>query len=523
MLETEPFVCDRHVLETLRLWRFRDNKNRTNVFPPGAKCVPSDTLGATKTKSGKVWVTKSTIKFPSVFALLAKWMRCHQPASLGTRFPWTSISMNYAYAAALHRDSQNTGASITKSFGQFSGGRLLYFPEDDGLLDPRKLPDTDATPIVVDTRENLCLFDAARAHGVQSFRGEHYSIVFYTQQAFSKAPVGSLDRIRELGAHLPDDVSTRYYEALLAPPKGYAGGRQMSIKASLFGEEDNAQILTWRITSFHAIGDNQLDLAISYVICPTLMETLCSTCHKVNRSANRNSTWRGTVVDCPSHRPLGARAHQHHKLWTSAKAVAVSEWNFRSCTFLVYSNFKAWKWRRAKGCEGCVWHDAGSEHWLASGRNPLPFSNATVLLEFENGTLPHTISFGVADTNCADELSKMYVDRRWRQPRGPDPSDEVQLNMCCLTLCSNGSAVFEWNDCKSKRRRIAPVSETRLLLSFGVPEGRFEACVETMRITEKFKDWARAIDPEGQYYAFIAVKSDSRPTFLAKPMLSTKD
>ena len=83
--------------------------------------------------------------------------------------------------------------------------------------------------------------------------------------------------------------------------------------------------------------------------------------------------------------------------------------------------------------------------------------------------------------------------------------------------------VFEWNGCKSKRQRTAAVSETKLLLSFGVPEGKFEARVGATHLTENFKDWARAIDPEGLYYAFIAVESCSRPTILARPMLSTKD
>ena len=525
VLEEERFVCDRHVLETLRLWRFHDNKHRTNVFPPGAKSVPSDTLGATKTRSGKVWVTKSTARFPSVFALLAKWMKCHHPASLGMRFPWTSVSMNYAYAAALHRDSHNTAASMTKSFGSFSGGQFIYFPKDDGLLDPRRLPETGAAPMAVDTREHLCLFDGARTHGVRAFQGERYSLVFYTQETFSKAPSASLERLRELGAHLPDDVSTRYYEALLAPPKGYAGGKQTSIKASLFGEKDNPQILTWRATSFDTLGNDFLDLALSFVICPTLMEILCSTCHKLNRSANRASSWRGTLVDCPAYKPLGPRAHQHHKLWALARAIAVSEWQFRSCTFLVYSRYKAWKWRRPKGGgEDCVWHDAGSGHWLASGRNPLPFSNATVLLEFDDDALPNAITFGVADTNCAKELSSMLVGRQWQQPRGSDDApDLIQLNICCLTLCPNGGAVFEWNGFRSKRLPAAPVSETKLLLRFGVPEGKFQARIGATHLTETFEGWARAIDPQGQYFAFICVKSETVPTIVAKPMLSTKD
>ena len=88
--------------------------------------VLSDTLGVTRARSGSLCVTKSTLDFPSVFALLARWLRCHQPASLSARFPWSSISMNYDFAAACHRDSHNTAASMTKSFGDFSGGRLLY-------------------------------------------------------------------------------------------------------------------------------------------------------------------------------------------------------------------------------------------------------------------------------------------------------------------------------------------------------------------------------------------------------------
>ena len=171
-----------------------------------------------------------------------------------------------------------------------------------------------------------------------------------------------------------------------------------------------------------------------------------------------------------------------------------------------------------------MWHDAGSGHWLASGRNPLPFSNATVLLEFEEDALPTAISFGVADTNCPNELSSMLVGGQWRQQRGSDdPPDLIQLNMCCLTLCPNGGAVFEWNGCRSKRRRIAPVSERPLLLCFGVPEGKFQARIGATHLTENFKDWAQAIDPQGQYFAFLCVEGLTRPTILAKPMLSTKD
>ena len=315
---------------------------------------------------------------------------------------------------------------------------------------------------------------------------------------------------------LPRDEDAR--RALLE-----AGKRR---ETSLCGKKVDPPILTCRKSSFDTLGDVFLDLALSFVICPTLMEILCSTCHKMNRSAHRASSWRGTLVHCPAYRPLGARAHQHHKLWTLASAIAVSEWQFRSCTFLVYSRYKAWKWRRAKGGdEDRVWHDAGSGRWLASGRNPLPFSNATVLLEFEEDALPPAITFGVADSNCANELTRMLVGRQWRQPRGSDdPLHLIQLNLCCLTVGgATGGAHFEWNGSDSKRRRIAPVSGTRLLLSFGVPEGKFQARIGATHLNENFKEWAQAIDPRGHYFAFICVHSETRPTLVARPMLSTKD
>ena len=133
------------------------------------------------------------------------------------------------------------------------------------------------------------------------------------------------------------------------------------------------------------------------------------------------------------------------------------------------------------------------------------------------------LTFGIADTNCAIELASMHVDKQWRQPRGPKPPEEVQINMCCFTLFPNGGVVFEWNGCRSKRlRTAAPVAGTELSLSFGVPEGKFEVQIGATNVTEKFGNWARAIDPKGQHFAFLAVESDSRPTIVAKPMLSVK-
>ena len=38
-----------------------------------------------------------------------------------------------------HRDGNNLGVSLTRSFGDFAGGQLLYWGEDDGLSLVEKL------------------------------------------------------------------------------------------------------------------------------------------------------------------------------------------------------------------------------------------------------------------------------------------------------------------------------------------------------------------------------------------------
>ena len=74
------------------------------------------------------------------------------------------------YAARRHRDGNNAGPSLTRSFGTFSGGRLLYFPDDDGRHQLEDLKQQDAVPL--DTRLGFVLFDGCRAHSVEPFYGE---------------------------------------------------------------------------------------------------------------------------------------------------------------------------------------------------------------------------------------------------------------------------------------------------------------------------------------------------------------
>merc|ERR1712137_154992 len=101
------------------------------------------------------------------------------------KFPFTSINVNKAYNGRLHRDGNNVGPSILKAFGKFTGGELNYYPNDDRSRKLEDLPKSDR--VTVDVHKNLLLFNGQRAHEVNSFKGERYSLVFFTAPRVQKA------------------------------------------------------------------------------------------------------------------------------------------------------------------------------------------------------------------------------------------------------------------------------------------------------------------------------------------------
>ena len=104
LLDAGRQLSDADVLAVLSRWSFRPNKNRQNVLPEGADFVYSDTLGLTRDRKGTVAVDSYTRQFPNVFRFLGKWIKQRRPVEFSHDFPFTSISLNYNYAARLHRD-----------------------------------------------------------------------------------------------------------------------------------------------------------------------------------------------------------------------------------------------------------------------------------------------------------------------------------------------------------------------------------------------------------------------------------
>ena len=135
----QTHLSNDNVLKVLRLWHFNHNRSRANVMPAGVDSVQSDTLGLVRSRDGRVIATMNIVKYNNVFALFCRWLRDNPPDGLAMSFLFTSISVNFAYAAKIHRDSNNLGPSVTKVFGPFLGGQLLYWRNDDAVSSLEKL------------------------------------------------------------------------------------------------------------------------------------------------------------------------------------------------------------------------------------------------------------------------------------------------------------------------------------------------------------------------------------------------
>merc|ERR1719491_407877 len=170
-------VSDLEVLSVLQAWAFKKNEARQNVLPDGIKWVHSDTLGLIRLRTGGFGVTSATQEYPHVTQLLNAWLKARCPPEITGGFPCTSISVNSNYAARRHRDGNNAGPSMIGAFGNFTGGELAYWPDDDRSGPVEDLCHDDR--IVLNLQKGLALFDGCRAHEVDDFVGERFSVVWF--------------------------------------------------------------------------------------------------------------------------------------------------------------------------------------------------------------------------------------------------------------------------------------------------------------------------------------------------------
>jgi hypothetical protein len=209
-------IRDEDIVATLREWAFAKNTSRINVMREGQDWVWSDTMGALIDRTGDLHVTSATLRYPAVPRIIAKWLRDRSTPEMAG-FGWTSLNLNCNYAAALHRDKNNFGPSMIKGFGDFQGGELCYFPEDDKKVQLELLPDNQK--VCLQIRDGLAMFNGNCGHYVQDFKGERFSVVYFTLGCHAKLSAKVRGQLEEIGFVPPAANADRH--SLLRAPRGY--------------------------------------------------------------------------------------------------------------------------------------------------------------------------------------------------------------------------------------------------------------------------------------------------------------
>lgn len=209
-LKSGKKITDADVSEVLGYWGFGQNVGRLNVMPEGQKYVYSDTIGMIKQRSRGYGITPPTLRYRNFPRLLNKWLHDNMPKKVAGKFVCTAHNLNANYAGRRHRDQNNEGPSIIRAFGKFTGGRLLYWPKDlkkDGRAKVETLKKSDS--VCFDLKTNTTVFDGNRAHEVEPFKGERYSIVFFTSRGHEKLSPDKVSTMKSMGFSWPTPAKMR--------------------------------------------------------------------------------------------------------------------------------------------------------------------------------------------------------------------------------------------------------------------------------------------------------------------------
>jgi len=89
-------------------------------------------------------------------------------------FKWTTIQYNFNQKSAKHKDKRNIGESYIIGLGDYEGGRLKVWNNENEL------------PEYVDIKNKFFKFNGAKLyHETEDFTGTRLSLVFFNQQIIS--------------------------------------------------------------------------------------------------------------------------------------------------------------------------------------------------------------------------------------------------------------------------------------------------------------------------------------------------
>lgn len=211
--KTKAIITDDQVTEVLSTWAFARNETRQNVIPGGRNWVWSDTVGLLRDRMGDIHITKMGKIYQNFTSLICRWLTARLPKEVAD-FKFTTLNLNCNYAAKRHRDGNNFGPSMIKAFGDFEGGELTYFPNDDKSVDLDKLKMKDSKTF--DLSADLAMFNGNSAHEVSDFEGTRFSVVYFTLGCHAKAKKEDMAQLKKMGFLVPAPDEDQF--ALLGKP-----------------------------------------------------------------------------------------------------------------------------------------------------------------------------------------------------------------------------------------------------------------------------------------------------------------
>jgi len=192
-------------------------------MPEGKSYVFSDTFGLVSRRVNRKQCLESQLSkaCPDVMRLLCRWMKDNLCGAYDIEFPFTSINLNFGYNAKLHRDSGNVGPSLLRALGDFTGGHLGYYPDDDKGLNIEQLKCLPSKHVKkFDISKKFHLIDGNRGHFVDAFKGERFSVVFFSCRSFKNATPAVRKSLVKCGVRWPSTASMKHFQQKLNQPNG---------------------------------------------------------------------------------------------------------------------------------------------------------------------------------------------------------------------------------------------------------------------------------------------------------------
>lgn len=163
MSPTSTTELKKTVLKTLREipkfpWR---TDTRLDARPVGEKRYYGFCLGSVRQLDKGIVPSRFNPRFPQLLKEACALMKAHDP-----NFKYTSIQVNKNMQCAPHRDAGNEGPSYIIGLGDYQGGDLVV-QETSG-------------PKTHNVHNRFVHFDGRLVHHVLPFKGERYTLVFFT-------------------------------------------------------------------------------------------------------------------------------------------------------------------------------------------------------------------------------------------------------------------------------------------------------------------------------------------------------